>query len=91
MVALEGCASLPASSQVQGLFDHFRVPLKLAFPKSDRTIEAVGKVAWTYDIKKGSSRIFPGMGIKFTKMPPKERAFLEEYLQKLSSASPPVQ
>lgn len=63
------------------------VLLRFSFPGSDVRIEALGTVVWTYDIKKGSGSITPGMGIRFTSFPPDLKAFLESYLLKLPKES----
>ena len=64
------------------------VHLKLALPESNQTIEAKGKVAWTYDIKKGTGgHVTPGMGIRFLDLSAEHRMLLEECVQKLSSSS----
>jgi uncharacterized protein (TIGR02266 family) len=60
------------------------IHLTLSLPELGATIEAKGKVAWTYDIKKGTSHIAPGMGIKFVDLPPQQKTLLEDYLKKLS-------
>jgi uncharacterized protein (TIGR02266 family) len=64
---------------------HSEVSLKFTFPDSEVTIEAAGRVAWTYDIKKGTGQISPGMGIRFTSFPSEFKSFLEGYLKNLSS------
>ena len=63
------------------------VSLKLRFPASDMTIETTGKVIWTFDIKKGTGCIYPGMGIKFKKLPPEIWSYLERYLKALPVGS----
>ncbi len=67
---------LPISSQVQ---------LKLSLGDS-LTIEAQGRVIWNYDIRKGSSKVIPGTGIKFLNLSPEHTARLERYLDGLSSS-----
>jgi uncharacterized protein (TIGR02266 family) len=52
------------------------------------TIEANGKVVWTFDIRKGSSRVIQGSGIKFLDLSPEHATCLEEYLSGLSQAKP---
>jgi type IV pilus assembly protein PilZ len=51
------------------------------------TIEAHGKVVWTYDIRKGSSKVIPGSGIKFLDLAPEHAARLEDYLSGLPPKS----
>ena len=67
---------LPIQSQIH---------LTMILPDFNIKIEAQGKVTWTYDIKKGTSSIVPGMGIKFTDLPEQHRALIEDYIKKLSS------
>jgi uncharacterized protein (TIGR02266 family) len=47
-------------------------------------LHATGRVAWNYDVRKGTSRIVPGSGIRFVEMGPADRATLEAYLERLS-------
>lgn len=75
-------APLPIRSQID---------LTFTLPAIDTTIKARGRVAWTYDIKKGTSEIVPGMGIKFTDMSPENKATIQEYLQDLSSRAEAAQ
>jgi uncharacterized protein (TIGR02266 family) len=61
------------------------VLLRLTLGDGDATtIEAHGRVVWTYDIRKGSSRVIPGSGIKFLDLAPEHAARLEDYLIELS-------
>ena len=69
---------LPISSQVQ---------LRLSLGDSD-TIEARGRVIWNYDIRKGSSKVVAGTGIKFLDLSPEHAARLERYLDGLRPLSP---
>ena len=69
---------LPIASEVQ---------LKLTLGDAT-TIEAIGKVVWNYDIRKGSSRVIPGSGIKFLDLSPEHSERLERYLDGLSSPEP---
>lgn len=64
-----------------------RIHLTFTLPEFNVTIKAKGKVAWTYDIKKGTSAIIPGMGIKFTDLSAEHKALIEDYIGKLSTAS----
>ncbi len=48
------------------------------------TIEARGRVVWTYDIRKGSSKVIPGSGIKFLDLTPEHAARLEDFLSGLT-------
>jgi|WetSurMetagenome_2_1015567.scaffolds.fasta_scaffold319504_2 type IV pilus assembly protein PilZ len=69
---------LPISTQVR---------LKLSLGDSV-TIEAQGRVIWNYDIRKGSSKVIPGTGIKFLDLSPEHAAHLESYLSGLTSPLP---
>jgi len=66
---------LPISSQVK---------LKLSLGDSV-TIEAQGRVIWNYDIRKGSSQVIPGSGIKFLDLSPEHAARLQRYLDGLAA------
>src|SRR5512138_1878438 len=48
------------------------------------TIEARGRVVWTYDIRKGSSKVIPGSGIKFLDLAPDHATRLEHFLRALT-------
>lgn len=74
-----------------GLFIQSRHPLPLqaevdlAFTLPDGPrIQATGRVIWNYDVAKGSVRIIPGSGIKFTDMSPEDRARLEDCISRLA-------
>lgn len=69
---------LPIQSQIN---------LTFTLPELNITIEAKGKVTWTYDIKKGTSAIISGMGIKFTDLTAEHKALIEDYISKLSTQS----
>jgi len=64
-----------------------RINLTFFLPDLDIKIEAKGKVVWTYDIKKGTGNIVPGMGIKFTDLSAQHKTLIEDYIQKLSNPS----
>ncbi|MBI3811433.1 MAG: TIGR02266 family protein [Nitrospirae bacterium] len=64
-----------------------RIHLTFTLPEFNITIKAKGKVTWTYDIKKGTSTIIPGMGIKLTDLTAKHKALIEDYIGKLSTLS----
>jgi uncharacterized protein (TIGR02266 family) len=64
------------------------VDLSFCLPDSQVTIGAKGRVAWTYDIPKGSIHLVEGSGIRFVEMPPEERQLLEDYLKKLTPIPP---
>ena len=60
--------------------------LKFTLPLSAEKIEVTGKVVWTYDIKKGTSLIRPGMGIRFIDLSSDHKARLEAYIENLSKS-----
>lgn len=66
---------------------HSEIQVTFSIPETGRTITAKGKVAWTYDIKKGSISITPGMGIRFTDLSMDNRKILEDYIRNLTSMS----
>jgi uncharacterized protein (TIGR02266 family) len=67
---------------------HSEVELRFTLPDSEVTIGAKGLVVWNYDVRKDSSHLVCGSGIRFTEMAPQHRALLEAYLEKL--ARPPA-
>lgn len=69
---------LPIQSQIN---------LTFTLPEVNIKIEAKGKVTWTYDIKRGTSTVISGMGIKFTDLTAKHKALIEDYISKLSTQS----
>jgi uncharacterized protein (TIGR02266 family) len=60
------------------------ISLVLRLPGTDRTIRATGRVIWNYDIRKGTTRVVPGLGIRFVEIAASDRATLESYLAGLS-------
>jgi len=60
------------------------VSLVLRLPGSEQCIRATGRVIWNYDMKKGTTRIVPGTGIRFLDLPPSDRATLEGFLAGLN-------
>jgi len=77
-VFIETKTPLPVQSEIR---------LTFILPEFNVKIEAKGKVVWTYDVKKGTSKVVSGMGIKFTDLSPENKAQIEEYLMKLSQPS----
>jgi type IV pilus assembly protein PilZ len=59
------------------------VSLVLRLPGHARPILARGRVVWNYDIRRGTTQIVPGSGIKFIEIPAGDRALLEQYLERL--------
>lgn len=57
--------------------------LRLTLPDVDAVVETKGRVIWTFDVKKGTARVLPGMGIKLTDTSPQHREQLEAYLSRL--------
>ena len=81
-VFIETKEPFPVSSEID---------LALELPESQSTIHAQGRVAWTYDIKKGGPLVVVhGMGIKFTDIKPDEIKALETYIEELSSQAEPL-
>jgi len=74
---------------------HAEVELALTLPGGGPRIQATGRVIWNHDVAKGSTRIVPGSGIKFTDMSPQDRARLEDCIARLAqhggpSGAPPT-
>lgn len=59
--------------------------LKLTLPDVDAVVETKGRVVWTYDVRKGTSRVVPGMGIRLVDTPAQHREQLEGYLLRLAA------
>jgi uncharacterized protein (TIGR02266 family) len=59
------------------------VQLTFTLPDIHVVIQAKGKVVWNYDIRRGTTAIVPGMGIKFIDLPSPQRALILEYIKKL--------
>jgi uncharacterized protein (TIGR02266 family) len=68
---------------------HSEVDLVFRVPDSGVPISAKGCVLWTCDMKKGSTRLVAGSGIKFTAMDPQHRQLLESCLVALAQKSQP--
>ena len=62
-----------------------QVDLTFTLPDGPR-IQATGRVIWNYVVAKGSARIVPGSGIKFTAMSPEDRARLDDCIRRLAEA-----
>jgi len=60
------------------------IQLTFTLPEANAVIEAKGKVVWTYDIRRGTTTIVPGMGIKFIDLPKAQLALLRDYIKKLT-------
>jgi type IV pilus assembly protein PilZ len=57
--------------------------LVLTLEHEDERIRVRGRVIWNYDIRKGTSRVIPGMGIKFLDLSADDRCRLADYLAAL--------
>ena len=68
---------------------HSEVDLVFRVPDSGVPISAKGCVLWNCDMKKGSTRLIAGSGIKFTEMAPQHRQLLESCLISLAQKGPP--
>lgn len=64
---------------------HSEIHLTFRLPESNVTIKATGKVVWTFDIKRGTGHVVPGMGIRFIDLSPDDRRTIEQYVQNLTS------
>jgi type IV pilus assembly protein PilZ len=64
----------------------------LTLKDEDERIRARGRVIWTYDIRKGTSKVIPGMGIKFVDLSRDDHRRLVDYLATLRPAplAPPT-
>jgi uncharacterized protein (TIGR02266 family) len=62
------------------------VDLGLQLPEIRTVLNVHGRVAWTYDMKKGTTRLMRGAGIKFVDMTPEQMGVLERYLTRLAPA-----
>jgi uncharacterized protein (TIGR02266 family) len=63
------------------------VAITLTLPDLGIGMNAKGRVAWNYDIRKGSPRLLTGSGIRFTEISPDDRMILEAYLEMLSRSA----
>jgi type IV pilus assembly protein PilZ len=64
---------------------HTEIHLIFTLPDTNITIKATGKVVWTFDIKRGTGHLVPGMGIRFVDLSPDDRRTIEDYVQNLTS------
>jgi type IV pilus assembly protein PilZ len=63
------------------------IDLTLQLPNERGSIRARGRVVWTFDMRKGSVRVIPGMGIKFTEIAPDDVRLLTDLLESLDKRS----
>jgi uncharacterized protein (TIGR02266 family) len=59
------------------------VDLALRLPEIRTVLNVHGRVAWTYDMKKGTTQLMTGAGIKFIDMTRDQLSMLEAYLTRL--------
>jgi len=76
---LEGEQTLPVGTEVN---------LCLGLPTPGAPILARGRVIWHFDIRKGSSRVVPGMGIKFTDLTADQERQIAEVLERAGTPQP---
>ncbi len=76
-IFIEGARPLPIGSEVD---------LSFTLPESEQTIQARGRVVWSYDLKQGTSHLVLGSGIKFTAIAPQNRLLLEDSLDRLRNS-----
>ncbi len=62
--------------------------LVLTLKDGDDRIRARGRVIWNFDIRKGTSRLIPGMGIKFVDLSPDDNHRLVEFIAALRGTPP---
>ncbi len=62
--------------------------LVLTLNDQEERIRARGRVIWNYDIRKGTSRVIPGMGIKFVDLSDADRRRLKDFLATLPPVPP---
>ena len=76
---IEGPQTLPVGTEVS---------LLLGLPEPAAAIRARGRVVWHFDIRKGSVRVVPGMGIKFVDLSAEQERQIADVLR--SAAPAPV-
>jgi len=64
-----------------------RIHLTFTLPDFNIRIEATGKVAWIFDIRKGTTNVIAGMGIMFTDLSEQHKELIEDYIKKISDQS----
>jgi len=64
--------------------------LVLTLQDDAERIRARGRVIWNYDIRKGTSRLIAGMGIRFVDLSPDDRRRLVDFIATLRPASVPT-
>jgi uncharacterized protein (TIGR02266 family) len=78
-----------------GLFIECDVTLPLGaelnmvlWPPGDQPIRALGRVVWGYDVRRGTSKIVRGVGIRFIDISATDWLLLEKYLADLARTPP---
>jgi uncharacterized protein (TIGR02266 family) len=61
-----------------------KIDLALQLPEIRTVLNLHGRVVWTYDIRRSTSQIMTGTGIKFEDMTPEQHKVLENYLMRLA-------
>ena len=59
------------------------VELALQLPQITAVLTVRGRVVWTYDVNRSTSRLMTGCGIKFEDMSAEQRQVLETYLARV--------
>ncbi|HET8647785.1 MAG TPA: PilZ domain-containing protein, partial [Vicinamibacteria bacterium] len=59
------------------------IDLALRLPDLDTVLRVRGRVAWTYDVRRHSSQIMTGSGIRFVEIRGDQLQLLETYLARL--------
>lgn len=69
-----------------------KIDLTLRLPEIRTVLNVHGRVVWTYDMKKGTTQMMTGSGIKFEDMSPEEYGLLENYIARVTrpQRSPPL-
>jgi uncharacterized protein (TIGR02266 family) len=61
-----------------------RIDLALQLPEIHTVLNLHGRVVWTYDVRRSTSQIMTGTGIKFEDMSPEQALLLESYLARVA-------
>lgn len=63
------------------------VDLALHLPEIDTVLNVRGRVVWSYDVKKTTSQLMTGSGIKFVGLSPAQLCVLESYIASLGATA----
>lgn len=66
---------------------HAPIDLALRLPELQTVLNVTGRVVWTYDVRRSTSQLMTGSGIKFLDMSQDQREVLERYLGRLAPAA----